>query len=124
MRNLLRLVAAYTAASVLTTVVFILNMWHRGGLPYLLHSGAFGVLTIAGWAVTLVVGPPAFVLLWKRENGGRILSVIVWASVCLYYVSGALVWHGRPSFPMVGSAILTILLLLPAARRACVPANP
>jgi len=84
----------------------------------LLNAGTFGALTIAGWTATLALGPPAAVLLWKRQNMGRILTAISWAAVCAYYIF--LAWpNGRISFPMLGSGLLVIFLLLPVARRAC-----
>jgi hypothetical protein len=78
----------------------------------LAHSGAFGILTIAGWLITLVVGPPAAVLLWKQNDAGRIASIIVWGSICLYYLlSAALFWnssmlYGRITVDVAFSAAL------------------
>jgi hypothetical protein len=120
MRLLLRFIAVYTAASVLITAILILRIWHRGGIPSLLHAGAFGALTIAGWIATLAIGPPAALLLWKRQNMGRILTAVFYAAVCAYYAYLALSSpNGRISFTMLGSGLLTLFLLSPLARRAC-----
>jgi hypothetical protein len=89
-------------------------------MPWLFHGGTFGALTIAGWIATLVLGPPAAVLLWNRQNLGRILAAICWAIVCAYYIYPAIFLpNSRVSVPMVGSGLLVILLGSPAARRAC-----
>jgi hypothetical protein len=91
MRILLRLIAGFTFLSVIGTILFVIGTWLRGGMVSLVHSGAFGVLTIAGWLITLVVGPPAAVLLWKQNDAGRIASIIVRrAFVSIIYSS----WSG------------------------------
>jgi hypothetical protein len=124
MRILLRLIALYTAASVIATVFLIVRITFRGGLHYLLHEGSFGVLTIAGWIATLAIGPPAAVFLWKRKRTGLILGFVAWTAVCLYYVCLAVFWpNGRISIPMAGSGLLAIFLMTPLARRACEQPN-
>ena len=125
MRVLFRLISGFSFFTVIGTLMLILGMWLRGGIPSLVHSGALGALTIAGWLITLIVGPPAVVLLWKQKNLGRIASAILWASIALYYVAcvavfrspGALV--GRMSYQILGCTGLVIFLLSPKARRAC-----
>jgi glucose dehydrogenase len=120
MRIVLRLVALYIGLSVIAAMLQIRSIALRGGLQYLLHSGAFGFLTLAGWIVTLAVGPPAAFFLWKRERAGLILSFVNYAAVCLYDISVAVFWpNGRISFPMAGSGLLAIFLITPLARRAC-----
>ena len=119
MRILLRLFALYTAGSVVATVFLIVRITLRGGLPYLLRDGSFGVLTITGWIATLAIGPPAALLLWRRKRTGLVLGFAMWASVCIYYVCEAVFWHGRAGVPIAGSGLLAIILMTPAARRAC-----
>ena len=123
MRILLRLVAGFTFISVIFTLKLILGMWHSGAMPSLIHSGLTGVLTIAGWLITLGVGTPSAILLWSRSEAGRIGAIIVWTSVCFYYliflVLSPDVIHGRLTYYLIGSAALVVLLLSPKARQAC-----
>jgi hypothetical protein len=125
MRILLRLIAGFTFFTVIGTLFFIVAMYLRGGLPYLIHSGPLGGLTIAGWIITLIVGPPAVVLLWKHNNVGRIAAIIVWASVCLYYVACLVFFrnpnmlYGKTGFNLAGSAAFALFLLSPKVRSAC-----
>jgi hypothetical protein len=134
MRVLFRLISGFSFFTVIGTLMLILGMWLRGGIPMLAHSGALGALTIAGWLITLIVGPPAVVLVWKQKNAGRIASAILWASIGLYYLAcmaffrspGALV--GRMLYCILGCTGLVIFLLSPMARRACqgkdLPSDP
>ena len=125
MRILFRLVAGFTFLSVIGTLVLVIVIWQRGGMLYLAHSGPFGILTLGGWVITLVVGPPAVVLLWKQKDAGRIAAIVVWASVCLYYLFFVtFFWNpnmlsGKMTFNIAGSAVLVLFLLSSRARRAC-----
>jgi hypothetical protein len=125
MRILLRLIAGFTLLSVIGTLVLVMGIWQRGGMLSLAHGGTFGILTIAGWAITLLVGPPAVFLLWKQNDAGRIAAIIVWASVCLYYLFCAALFrnpntlHGKMAFDLAGSAVLVFFLLSSRARQAC-----
>jgi hypothetical protein len=125
MRILLRLVAGFTFLSVIGTLVLVIGIWQRGGMSSLAHSGSFGIFTIAGWVITLVVGPPAVVLLWKQNDAGRIAAIIVWASVCLYYLFCAALFrnpntlYGKMTFDIAGSAVLVVFLLSSRVRQAC-----
>ena len=125
MRILLRLVAGFTFLSVIGMLVLVIGVLHRGAMSSLAHSGSFGILTIAGWVITLVVGPPAVVLLWKQRNAGRIAASIVWASVCLYYLFFVTLFrnpnalYGKMAYNIAGSAVLVFFLLSSRARQAC-----
>src|ERR1700722_7490666 len=124
MRILLPLVAGFTFLSVIGTLVLVIHTWQRGGMSSLAHSGTFGIMTIAGWAITLVVGPPAVVLLWRQNDTGRIAAIIVWASVCLYYLffvtlfRNPMMLYGQITFDIAGSAVLVLFLLSTRARQA------
>ena len=76
MRILFRLVAGFTFLSVIGTLVLVIVIWQRGGMLYLAHSGPFGILTLGGWVITLVIGPPAVVLLWKQKDAGILLRLL------------------------------------------------
>jgi hypothetical protein len=125
MRILLRLIAGFTFLSVVGTLILVIRIWHWGGMLSLVRSGSFGILTIAGWVITLVVGPPAVVLLWKQNDAGRIAAIIVWGSICLYYLLFAVLFrnpnmlYGQITFDIVGSAVLVVVLLSSRARLAC-----
>jgi hypothetical protein len=125
MRILLRLIAGFTFLSVIGTLLLVIRIWHWGGMLSLVHSGSFGILTIAGWVITLVVGPPAVVLLWRQNDAGRIAAIIVWASICLYYLFFVVLFrnpnalYGQMTFDIAGSAVLVVFLLSSRARQAC-----
>jgi hypothetical protein len=125
MRIILRLIAAVTLLSVIATLVFVLAFWRRGGMLPLVSTGPFGLLTALGWLITLVVGPPAVVLLWKQNNAGRIASIIFWASICLYYVLGLAFFrtpatrYGSVFLCIMGSMIPLALLVSRQAKIAC-----
>jgi hypothetical protein len=126
MRILLRLVAGFTLLSVVGTLLLIGTFWHRGTMPLLLQSGAFGLLTVAGWLLTLVAGIPAVVLLWRPTDLGRIAAAITWSSIGLYYVANLMMSNhfGTNIRVFVYIAVcgaLVVLVLSPQARRACRP---
>jgi hypothetical protein len=68
MRFVIRGVAVLTAISVAFTVWFIVAFAVNGGVRPLLATGALGVLTVAGWIVSLVAGPIAAVRLWRLHE--------------------------------------------------------
>jgi hypothetical protein len=81
MRFLLRLIAGLTLVSFIGTVGLVIRFCQRGGVLPLIHAGSFGVITVVGWPITLVVGPPAVVLLWKLRDVGRVASVLFWGNI-------------------------------------------
>jgi hypothetical protein len=125
MRVLFRLLSVYLFFTLIGTFTVVVRMWSRGAITSLTHSGAIGILTIAGWLITFIAGAPAVVLLWKQKNAGRIAAAVMWASICFYYVACAVLFHsleslrGRASIYMLGSAALVFLLLSSKARQAC-----
>ena len=130
MRFLLRLIAGLTLVSFIGTVGLVIRFYQRGGVLPLIHAGSFGVITVVGfvgWLITLVVGPPAVVLLWKLRDVGRVASVLFWGNICLYYV---LCWcltlvHNPRAFNWAAlfAAILNlvpiVLLLSARAQQVC-----
>jgi hypothetical protein len=125
MRILLRLVAGFTLLSVVGTLLLIGAIWHRGAMPLLLQSGAFGLLTVVGWLLTLVAGIPAAVLLWRPTDLGRVAAAITWSSIGLYYVANLMMSnHFGTNYTRVSIYIgvccaIVALVLSPQARSAC-----
>ena len=122
---LLRVVAATAAASLILTIWLILQLVIPRGIQPLLDTGPLGFLTLAGWAVTLLVGPVAAVQLWRLRRSGRIAALVVFGFGLLYYTVG-LIWLRAPQaltgeigVAMVAHAVPVAILALPAARRAC-----
>lgn len=114
MRLLIRIVAALAGVSVLGTLWFIAALAAGGGLGTLLRSGLLGALTIAGWVVTLVVGPVAAVQLWRFREIGRRAGIMLFGFGVVYYVVGLLVLRARdaPIAPIVAAATMFAVPLL------------
>ncbi len=125
MRLFFRVLAGFTLIMALATLRFVVNLWRGGALAAFLESGAFGLLTAAGWVATLVAGLPAVVLLWRRTDAGRLAGIIVYGSICIYYLlclaffRSSMMLYGPMFLRIIGSGILVILLLSPQARKAC-----
>ena len=127
MRIVLRLLAAWTFFSVFKTLVFVVGIWKRGGIAWLVGTSPFTHLTALGWLITLVIGPPAVVLLWRQREAGRRASIVFWGSICLYYLLGLTFFrtsgtrYGYTFFSIFCSLILLALLFSPKAKTACRP---
>jgi hypothetical protein len=125
MRIVLRLIAALTLLSVTATLVFVIGVWRRGGMVPLLSTGSFGLLTALGWLITLIVGPPAVVLLWRQNDAGRRASVVFWGSICLYYLLGLAFFrtpatrYGSTVLCIIGGMVPLALLVSSQAKIAC-----
>ena len=125
MRIVLRLLAAWTFFSVMKTLVFVLGIWKRGGISWLVGTSSFTHLTALGWLITLVIGPPAVVLLWRQREAGRRASIVFWGSICLYYLLGLTFFrtsgtrYGYTFFSIFSSLILLAFLFSPQAKTAC-----
>lgn len=125
MRIVLRLIAVWTLLTVLATLALVLGFWLRGAILPLFHSGPFGLLTALGWFITLVVGPPAAALLWRQSDAGRVASIGLWGSICLYYLLGLLFFrtpatrYGYAFVCIIGSMVPVVLLVSPQAKSAC-----
>jgi hypothetical protein len=127
MRIVLRLLAAWTFFSFIETLGFVVGIWKRGGISWLVGTSPFTHLTALGWLITLVIGPPAVVLLWRQREAGRRASIVFWGSICLYYLlcltffrtSGTR--YSYTLFSIFCSLILLALLFSPQAKTACRP---
>jgi hypothetical protein len=91
----------------------------------LISTGAFGLLTALGWLITLVVGPPAVVLLWRQRDAGRRASIAFWGSICVYYLLGLTFFrtpatqYGYTFLYIICSMVPLALLISPRAKMAC-----
>lgn len=127
---LLRLIAILAAFAFAATVVIILWWFGPAGMLALLASGVFGIVTILSWIVTLVAGPIAAVRLLQLRPSGRVAAVVLFLSVLLYSVAAlnafrtAQMARGPITVVSIAVAALVIVLLSPAAQRACVPPSP
>jgi hypothetical protein len=124
MRTVLRLIAVLAGLSVVVTILFLF-LFGLTGIDALLATGAFGVLTIVGWLVTLIAGPMAAIQLFRLRQTGRIAAAVLFGSMLIYYFLGLLAFR-QPEAPVapivtlcVVSMALAIVLLSPAAKRAC-----
>jgi hypothetical protein len=123
MRTVLRLIAVLAGLSVAQTVIFIVRFGLKG-VEALLATGVFGALTIAGWLVTFIAGPWAAIQLFRLRQTGRIAAAVVFGTMLIYYLVGlAFRKPEAPAAPIVtlcvASMALVIVLLSPAAKRAC-----
>jgi len=83
MRILLRIIAAIVGIAVLLTLLMVVQFAFSGGLTALLHSGAFGMTTLAGWLVILTAGPLASAQLWRLRRVGLYLTTFLCAAAWL-----------------------------------------
>jgi hypothetical protein len=110
-------------------VVIVILLLARSGvarLRSLMQSGPLGVTMLVNWGVTLLAGPFAFVQLLRLRNSGRIAGAVVFGVMTLYYLATAFVLRdpGDPLLPMAFTGLVTgactAMLLIPAAKAACV----
>ena len=125
MTLVLKSIAATAAVSVIFTIWLMLAIVSARGIRPLLGAGALGVLTLAGWVVTLVLGPLTTVRLWHLQESGRRAGLVFFSFGVVYYVAGFL-WLRSPeaqSAQVIAAAIAyavpAAILATPAARRAC-----
>ena len=122
---LLRAIALYTALSVVQIAMALVPFTITGQLRGMAASGAFGVLTIASWLLTLVVGPVAAINLFQLKPIGLRLTAALSAAAVLYYLAAIFVLsvpegQGTPPLgPLIVNAASLTLVLSPTARRAC-----
>jgi CDP-diglyceride synthetase len=127
-RLMMRMLALLIAACVVIVIVLLA----RSGvtrLRSLTQAGPLGISTLVNWGVTLLAGPFAFVQLMRLRNSGRIAGAIVFGVMTLYYLAAAFLFRdpGDPLLPVAFTALVTAactaMLLIPAARQACVDAG-
>lgn len=129
MRIVLRLFALLLAAVVLLTAYYLFYMVRWGYLSPFVRSGALGATTLFAWALVLLLGPFAAVQLWRLRQSGRLAAIVLTLAAMAYYVIGAVFLRGPGASS--GSLItaigvnlaLALVLLSPAARRACSPSR-
>jgi hypothetical protein len=125
MRILLRLLAVWTLLSVLATLLFVARVWKMGGIAWVLGTSPFAYLTALGWLITLAVGPPAVILLWRQREAGRRACIAFWGTICLYYLlsltffSSQSTQYGFTAASIFWSVVPVALLVSPQAKIAC-----
>lgn len=120
MRILIKAIAVLAAASVIGTILFVVQFVGVGGFRWLTTS-IVGVATLAGWLVTLICGPIAAVQLWRLRSNGRTAGIVLFGYGLAYYVAG-LLWLRAADAPVpqiVAAAVVfgtpLAILLLPRA---------
>ena len=126
MRLILRFFAAVTALMFIAIVMQIVPMTLSGDLWRLASSGVVGTMTVAGWLLILFVAPLAAFRLYQLQRSGLMLTALLFALATAYYVVGLFVRppgapadYQAPIGPLLVNAASCVLLLSPAARRAC-----
>ncbi len=120
------------ALLIAASVVIVILLLARSGvtrLRSLSQAGPLGISTLVNWGVTLLAGPFAFIQLMRLRNSGRIAGAIVFGTMTLYYLAAAFLFRdpGDPMMPIAFTALVTgactAMLLIPAAKQACVDAG-
>jgi hypothetical protein len=125
MKILLRVLAILLGLVLITQVDVIVRMVLSGGLTALVHSGALGILTIAGWFLILSAGPLAVVQLWRLRRIGLFTTAALTGLALCYYLLGLLFLRSPGANvnsivrAIIINAVMLTLLLLPRVRGAC-----
>jgi hypothetical protein len=126
-RIVLKILSIALWVAIIGTLLLIWRFWRFGDFGALLATGAFGLITVFGWALTLAVGPFAAFQLWRLRESGRMAASLLAGFNLLYYVVPPLFSRQSTSaspklwLAIGGNAFLLLLLLSPSARRACEP---
>jgi hypothetical protein len=119
------MIAVLIGLETATTILLVWRMARLGGLGELARTGAFGLITMLGWVLTLVVGPFAAAQLWRLRESGRRASLFLASFALIYYAAGLLFFRGtgaetaQIAVPIVGNLLLSVLLVSSPARRVC-----
>ena len=126
----LRGISVLTSLAVAMTVALFLQFVRTGRIGALLSIGVFGVLTLAGWILTVLVGPFAALQLWRLRPSGRRATAFLAACATIYYALGLLFYRGPGTkvavvvFMVTCSAATLAFLLSGPARVLCHEASP
>jgi hypothetical protein len=125
-RLILRFIAAVMALMFIAIVMQLLPMIMNGELWQLAASGLVGVMTIVGWLLIVFVAPLASLRLYQLKRSGLMLTAMLFALAAAYYIVGLFVRppgaaadYQAPIGPLLVNTASCVLLLSPAARRAC-----
>lgn len=124
-RLALRVIAVLTVVAVVMTVPVVLRFTTDGGIAAVLGTGVFGLLTVLGWLLTLLVGPVAAVQLWRLRPSGRRATALLAAYTTIYYASGLVFFRGPGTkvavvvFMVAINAAASVFLLSGHARVQC-----
>jgi len=126
----LRGIAVLTALAVVMTVAIALQFVKNDRIGVLLSLGVFGVLTLAGWILTVLVGPFAALQLWRLRPSGRRATAFLAACATIYYALGLVFFRGPGTkvavvvFMVAFNAAAVAFLLSGPARVQCRTADP
>jgi hypothetical protein len=128
MRVLLRVVSVILVISAGMTALLIVRMFRASShLTRMLLSTPMGVITLVGWAITIVAAVPSAVLLWRYRRAGRIGASVIFGATFVYYFLGLTLFR-RPDSAvhamfvrLVASGLFLVILTRPSAVRACSP---
>jgi hypothetical protein len=123
---LLRITSVVLFGMVAFTALLIFRLTRNPSfLDRLLAAGAFGYVTLIGWAVMSIVGVPAAVQLWRLRKSGLVGAFIVFGTSFTYYALGLTVFR-RPdsaistlAYSLLFNGVVLVLLVSPPARRMC-----
>lgn len=125
MHLVLKIIAATAAVSVVFTIWLIVMLVGPRGFGPLLNAGMLGVMTLLGWAVTLVLGPFAAFQLWRHRESGRVAGLVLFGFGVVYYVVGFFALRAPEADPgqiaaaAIAYALPVVILASPPARKAC-----
>ena len=126
----LRGISVLTSLAVVMTVALFLQFVRNGRIGVLLSLGVFGVLTLAAWILTVLVGPFAAVQLWRLRPSGRRSTAFLAGCAFLYYLSGLLFFRSVTTnltaviIMIACNAAAVAILLSGPARALCHEASP
>jgi hypothetical protein len=128
---LLRITSVVLVAMVAFTALLVFRLTRDPSfLHRLLATGAFGYMTLIGWAVTAIAGVPAAVQLWRLRKSGLLGASVVFGTSFTYYALGLTVFRRPESaisslvYNILFSSIVLVLLVSPPARRTCATDPP
>ena len=122
MKIVLRVIAVYFVIAFVGSLLEVARFATSVSPNALRNLGLIGVLTLAGWALGILVGPFAAIQLWRLKNSGRLAGIFLFAFVAVYGILDA-AYYAQLPMPLLVKICVNIIgcviLLLPAARRVC-----
>ncbi len=125
MRTVLKVLAGILWWPILATLLLVWRLWRADSLKTVVESGLFGAATALGWALTLVMGPVAAILLWRLEERGRRVALCLSLFALGYYLISWAYFRSPQTnylnlaFAVAGNFAFAAILLAKPAREAC-----
>jgi hypothetical protein len=126
-RLLLKFIAAVMILYFLGLMIQLPGLLLQGRLAGLVPRNIEGALLVLGWLALLLLGPIAAIRLWYLQTRGLLLTVLLLVLLALYDLA-QMVFEGdaavrqQAMVRLVFKLASCVLLLSPAARRACAAA--